>query len=61
MKRSTLELIYAIIFLLSLLLYVFSMWKYIASTEQDWFTFSLALAIMFMSLWGYLIIKKYIK
>ena len=60
MKKKTIELIYACIFILSVLLYVFSMWRYIVESSE-WFTFTLSLGIMFLSLWGYLIVKKYLK
>ncbi len=61
MKKTRIESIYAIIFVLSVILYAFSMWSYIVSEDREWFTFALSLAIMFLSLWGYLIVKKFIK
>ncbi len=60
MKKSTIEMLYAIIFVLSVILYAVSMWKYIIS-QQDWFTFGMSPCIMFLSLWGYLIVKLYFK
>jgi hypothetical protein len=60
MNKDSIRSIYGIIFLLSLFLYAFSMWKYMVG-ETDWFVFVLSLQIMFLSLWGYLIVNKYLK
>jgi len=61
MKKSTIERIYATIFILSLMLNVFSIWKYLTSETKDWFVSSLSWSIMLLSLWGYTIVKNHLK
>ena len=61
MKKSKIEIIYMIIFMLAMLLYLLAIWRFIIDTNDEWFTFVLALSIMFLSFWGYVIVHKYIK
>ena len=61
MKKSTSEKIYAVIFLLSLILHLFSVWEYLTSDTKNWFVSSLSWIIMLLSLWGYSIVKKNLK
>jgi len=57
MKKKSIQQLYAVIFVLAVVLYAFSLWKYMIGVS-DWFVYTLSLAIMFLSLWGYLMVKK---
>ena len=61
MKKNHLESIYVVIFLLAFVLYVASILNHIFSFTGNKVIFILALSIMFLSLWGYLIVGKFYK
>ena len=61
MKKNSLLRIYGANFVLSLILYVFTIYHHITSPVKQWFPFVLSLAIMFLSLWGYFIVNKYMR
>ena len=57
-KKAKLLKIYISIFMAALVLYIFSILRYIYK-QQEYQVFSLSLIIMFLSLWGYAVVKKY--
>ena len=61
MKKATVENIYAIIFLLSLTLNIFSVWRYLSSDKGEWFLATLSWTIMLLALWGHMLVRKYLK
>ena len=57
-RKAKLLNIYISIFMAALVLYIFSILRYIYK-QQEYQVFSLSLIIMFLSLWGYAVVKKY--
>ena len=58
-KKPALKSIYALIFVLSLVLSLASVIEYIVSVlKNKWVSFVLAIMIMFLSIWGYVLVDR---
>lgn len=61
MKKKTILQIYRFSFLIAIVLYLVTVSRFITSSEKQWFPPFMSLGVMFLSLWGYFIIKNYFK
>ena len=61
MKKSTIEAIYSVIFILSAALNIAYIYRYITSVNIELFSYILSLVIMILSFLGYHAVRKYLK
>ena len=60
MEKTIAVFNYRIIFILAMVLYIFSLFRFIYG-KTDWVLFGFSLVIMFLSLWGSVIANKILK